>query len=392
MNYFSPIGYISVLLWLLVPVLGLLYFRLRRRQGGLKRWLCLLALGVAATAYVLAKINSVTYVNRIQLDQSAEIAAAQARQEAAYKTAEKSRSGEVAQVRFAEDKAGDFMDAGGMDAADLKYMEKVRQSAQPDWKKEKKTRTAGGRTEDALEALGRDKEEGKALTPAPDAEEKPAVMMVAAKKAMADRLDNANLKLAKAILFLAALFVVFDYLRRANRYAEAFLPLPLPSAWVNAFSPLEPLAERPSPPRRRLSEELAWLSKRGDAFVYLTDDSRAADQVPSTLPRLGKQGWPMEVIHVKERDTSVSEDFLFEALWYGRCSFVVDSPQRIQALLGRFMVLLAERNACRAKAGQSVHIVWDCQTPPPEIWRTEGLRLLKATGFALLICKERERR
>ena len=149
MNYFSTIGYLSVLLGLTVPVLWFLYFTQRvgttpARQGGLQRWSCLVALGVALVAAILAKVNSVTYVNRIQLDQSAEIQAVQAKLDAARKLAEKSRGGEVAQVRFAEDSSGDFMDEGGMDSADLKYMEKIRQEGEPEWKKAKKSRAAGG--------------------------------------------------------------------------------------------------------------------------------------------------------------------------------------------------------------------------------------------------------
>ncbi len=387
MNYFSIIGYVSVLLWLLVPVLWFLYFKQRVRSAtGLRLWLCLVAFGVALAAAILAKVNSVTYVNRIQLDQSAEIQAVHAKQDAARKLAEKSRSGEVAQVRFAEDASGDYLDEGGMDSADLKYMEKIRESDEPEWKKGKKTRTAGGKPDDSLEAQVGGQEEKKGVESQPEIEKK-VVMMVSSKKVIADRLDTANLRLTRLVLLLALLFVIYDYLWRANRYAEAFLPLPVPGAWVTAFSPLPPLVEQPVPPRRTLVEELAWLAKRGDVFLYLTDDPFAAAKLPSQLPRLGKHRWPMEVIHVKAGDRLISDELIFETLWYGRASFAVDASERVEKVLENFLVLLADRKACRAKAVQSVHIVWHSQTPLPERWQSEGRRLMQATNFSVLVCK-----
>lgn len=391
MNYFSTIGYLSVLLGLTVPVLWFLYFTQRvgktpARQGGLQRWSCLVALGVALVAAILAKVNSVTYVNRIQLDQSAEIQAVQAKLDAARKLAEKSRGGEVAQVRFAEDSSGDFMDEGGMDSADLKYMEKIRQEGEPEWKKAKKTRAAGGQTDDSLEAQVGGQEEKKGVKPEPETEEK-VVMMVSSKKVVADRLDNANLKLTRFVLMLALLFVIYDYLWRANRYGEAFLPLPIPSGWVTAFSPLPSLVEQPVPPRRTLLEELAWFTKRGDVFIYLTDDPFAAEKLPAQLPRLGKRGAPVEVIRVKAGEHSISDEFIFETLWYGRASFAVDASERVEQLLESFLVMLADRKACHAKAAQSVHLVWHCQTPLPVRWQSEGLRLMQATGFSVFVCK-----
>jgi len=391
MDYFSIIGYVSVVLWLLVPVLWFLYFKQRASKGttpprGLRRWLGLVSLVVALVAAILAKVNSVTYVNRIQLDQSAEVHAAQAKQEAARKLAEKSRSGEVAQVRFAEDASGDYLDEGGMDSADLKYMEKIRESEEPEWKKAKKTRTAGGKPDDSLEAQVGGQEEKKSVTVAPEAEEK-VIMMVASKKVVVDRLDNANLKMTRLIVLLALLLVLYDYLWRANRYDEAFLPLPVPSSWVTAFSPLAPLVEQPVPPRRTLLEELAWITKRGDVFVYLTDDPFAAAKLPSQLPRVGKRRRPVEVVHVKAGDNLISDEFIFESLWYGRACFAVDASERVQRLLEKFLVLLADRKTCRAKVAQSVHIVWHSQSPLPEQWQSDGLRLMQSTGFSVLVCK-----
>lgn len=391
MQYFSIIGYVSVLMGLTVPLLWLLHLKGLSRPtppkqaGGVRQWLCHIALAVALLAYLFAFVNSRTYVNRIQLDQRAEIAAVQAKLDEARKAAEQSRSGEVAQIRFAEDAAGDYLDAGGMDSADLKYMEKVNQAVEPAWKKNKKQRSAGGQEDESLDSLVGGQAGSKAVALEPSVEEN-AVMMKASDKAMADRLDAANLKLIRLLILLAVLFVVLDYLRRANRYAEAYLPLPLPSAWLNGISPMPPISLRPTPARRTLPEELAWLIRRGDAFVYLTNDPWAADKIPSTLPRLGKRAWPTDVLRVRSGTDEMSDDFIFETLWYGRSSFVVDTSQRVKQMLDRFNILLAERRACRAKVAQTVHVIWDCGQPPDEAWRTEFVKLAKATGLTLVVC------
>jgi hypothetical protein len=383
-NYFSILGYVSVALWMLVPVLMALHMKLRPR-----RWLCHCAVVIALLAYLLAKINSVNYVERIQPDQSAAIAAAEAERQAAVKAAEAARSDAAAKVVFAEDSHDAKLDKGGMDESDLKYMAKVAEaSTEPAWKQKKKQRS-GSKADGSLEALvGTDEGAGKGMAKASEAEqEQEPLVMPQRDVERANRLDKANLLIIRLLVLAAFLMVVFDYLRRFNVYSEAYLPLPLPSAWLNALSPLAPLSERPSPPRRTCLEELAWLGRRGDVFLVLTDNSVFADQIPSLLPRLGKRGGSREILRVKAGDRILSDDFIFEALWYGRCSFVVDSSERIQVLLQRLLALLAERKACSARVSQTVHLVWNCQTPPPARWQTEGVRLMQATGFTLLICK-----
>jgi len=385
LNYFSIIGYVSVVLWLVVPVLWVLHAKLRPR-----RWLCHIALAVALLAYIFALLNSKLYVNRIQLDQSAEIAAVQAAQEEARKAAENIRGGEVAQIKFAEDSAGAFMDAGGMDASDLKTMAKLKEKAEPEWKKNKKKRAESGKQDDSIDDLIGGKTANKAAksaSPADAAEpaQERQVFMLEGDRAMANRLDGANLKLIRLLLLLAVLIVVVDYLRRANIYKEAYMPLPMPSSWLNEFSPVPTLMIRPEPARRTMPEELAWLVKRGDSFAYMTDDSAAAGQVSSSLPRFGKRHSPVDVIRVTTGDGDISDEFVFEALWYGRSSFVVDSADRASQMLNRFMDMMAARKARHAKVAQTVHIIWDCSVPLDESWQAEFVKLAKATGMSLVI-------
>ena len=110
-NSFSILGYLSVLLWLAVPLLWLL-----RRRIKTPGWL---PLALAVLAFALATSNSRSHVNRIQAE-VAEVSPDALMQEAAKRKAvEEAREGEVADIRFAEDGAEDFIDKAGMDDADV---------------------------------------------------------------------------------------------------------------------------------------------------------------------------------------------------------------------------------------------------------------------------------
>lgn len=381
-NFFSLYGYISVLLWLAVPVLWWLSWR--RRQF---RWICPAALVAALLALALAKINSETHVNRIQPDQSAQLEAARAKTEAKRKAMEATRGDEVADVRFAEDGAEDFLDKGGMEDADLKYMESLGEGAEPEWKKKKKSRGESGEEKKGLDAIGGDQavkgvdssnfEEKKELAP---------IFMSEAHKVMADRLDNLNHTVIEVIAVLAVLMCLLDYLARANVYALAFFPLPLPSVLPNSISPHAPLVDRGAKPRRSLSDELAWLAKRGDCFLLLTDDPATAAAVPATLPRFGKSFRPVEVLSANH--PRITDDFAFEALWYGRCCLVVDSPERAHRIFARFLELMEQRRLVRAKVRQSAHVLWDLSHPPAPDQLAAFERLAKSTGLSLFLCHE----
>ncbi|MBT3295375.1 MAG: hypothetical protein HN919_20010 [Verrucomicrobia bacterium] len=374
-------GYLSILLWLIVPALWVLHHIRRPR-----RWLCHVAVLVAVLAWLFAVINSATYVNRIQIDRSEEIAAAQARQEAARKLAEESRAGDVAQKRFAEDDASDYLDTAGMDEADLKYMTSFDDDATPEWKKEKRTRSSTPKEDDSLEAMldtstGEEKGVDSELIEAAAAE---PIMMPEKDYMMANRLDGWNLKLVRWLILVALAVVVTDYLKRANCYAEAYLPLPLPSGWINSQTPLAGARSLPATPRRGMPQELAWLSHRGETFVYLAADRNAAATIPERLPRLPLGLCKTDVLHVSDAQP-IDPDFIFETLWYGRSSFVVDSTARAEALVTRMLELLQERKTSRAHTRQNVHVVWELPAPPAEEIVAEFERLGGATGVVLVV-------
>lgn len=376
-------GYLGVVLALVVPVLWVLHAR-RRPRG----WLCHMALGVALLAFLLAKLNSSMHVNRIQVDQSAELATAHAKIDAGRKAAEKARGDEVAQIRFAEDASGDFIDTGGMDDTDLKYMEKVA-GAEPAWKANKKQRSTG--TEDtSLEGLiGAKPAEGQGALQGADAvasDEKKGIVMAEREKDLANRMDAFLLMLLRVMMIAGVVILVVDYLQRVNRYDEAYFPLPLPDAMLKALSSLPAVQRLPHPPLRAMKDELAWLVKRGDSFLYMTDDPARAEPIPAELPRLGKRWGMADVVRVDLNDGNLTDALIFEALWYGRSSFVMVSPDRSAMTLGVFMELLAQRKACRARVPKTVHLVWGCAGVLDETWLQEFSKLARATGVCLVVC------
>lgn len=384
--YFNIFGHISVLLWMLMLVLWLVHVLKRPR-----RWWCHLAVITGLISLICAEINSATYVNRIQIDQSEEIAAAQARREAARKAAEDARKGEVAQIRFAEDDGDDFLDTAGMDEADKKYLENAGRIAagmdkEPAWKREKKQRS-GPREDNSLEGMlnpEAENDQGLATDQLVDSEAIEPVVMSAEDHYAANRLDALNLRWIRILILLGIVFVIVDYIRRLNVYREAYLPLPLPSSLVNSMLPMPAVWSRPDNPRRSLPEELSWMSRRGDAFVYLTDDETKAARIPHQTKRLCIGGPRVDVLQPGPDNPLIDDDFIFEGLWYNRASFLIDSATRVEEFLRYLMSRLRERRATRARVHQTVHIVWDLQTAIPAEIRPELTKLAAATGWSIM--------
>lgn len=382
---FGTIGYLGVLLAVCVPLLWLAYWMLKRR------FLCRLSLLLAVAAWACAEINSATHVNRIQLDRSEQMAEWEAREEAKRQAVLDSRGDEVAQKRFAEDSADEFLDKAGLDESDLKYLESMQEDFTPVWKQEKKSRSGAAADDDSLEARigGVEETDGVDATELEEMEVKPSALMNEADMVLANRLDTWNLRLSFWFLIpIAIVLLVIDYLRRANIYSQATFPLPLPSKWINAVTPMPTVVERPARPRRSIPAELAWLRRRGDSFLYLTDNRGTDAEVPGEHERPAKQHRSSHVLLIEDGKDPVDDDFVFEALWFGRSSFSVDSPARAEQMLKRFLELLEERKTTRARVRQTAHIVWDIPSPIPEAIREPLTTLAQATGLSLFLCHE----
>jgi len=383
-NYFNTLGYLSVILWIAMPVLWFLHSRIKPR-----RWLVHVALLAGLVAMAFAKINSKTHVERIQPDQTEQVAALQAEKDAKLQAAIESRGEDVADIRFAEDGADDFIDRAGMDESDLKYMDKTEQDAVPAWQKEKKDRSAGDGDDAGLEDLigAQEETEGVVSEELDKATEKEPIIMSSKDMDMANRLDSLNLSAIRIMILIGLIAIVIDYLRRANVYREAYSPLPLPSAWINSLTPPPVIEKRPEKSRRSIVEELAWFTKRGDPFLYLTDEPAKAAQLPDAVPKFGKNRAMVDVLRIGDGGEELRDEFVFESLWYGRASFATASPERAKALLEDFAQRLEKRKTARARVRQTVHIVWDLKEPLPESVQETFETLAPSTGFTLFVCR-----
>ncbi len=372
---FSILGYLSVLLWLAVPLLFI--FRRRFPTPG---WLPLV---LAVAAYLFAAINSRTHVSRIETAVPEEVSpdalmlAAEKR-----KALEKARSGEVADIRFAEDGNDDFIDKAGMDDADRKYTESLNQAEEPEWKKQKKQRGEANAKSDEFDDMLAGEESTKKLADAELPQEKeprPPILMPEADATTARLLDRLNRSVSSWVIFLGFILLIVDYLTRANIYARAGLPLPFPASLRNAFTPLPAIVTIPEKPRRTLAEELAHLTRRGDVFLCFTND---LGTIPESLPKYGKNLSPIEVIRVEGH--MITPELIFECLWYGRASFVADAAQA-KPLLTALLAKLAQRQSARARARQNIHLVWDLKDSMSPSDREVFQQLASTTGFSLLL-------
>ncbi|MGB0768639.1 MAG: hypothetical protein ACPGYV_13140, partial [Phycisphaeraceae bacterium] len=203
----------------------------------------------------------------------------------------------------------------------------------------------------------------------------------------ANRLDDVNLTATRLMLFLAFVFVAFDYVRRLNVDRESYYPLPLPSAWADAMSPRPAVSKRSGPPSRSLLETCRYTSRRGESFLLLTDDARLAAEAEGAMPRLPMSKWPIEALNPRD-DEKLDNEFVFESLWFTRNSFVIDDTERALPLLEDITARLRQRRASRARVRQAVHIYWDLPIAIPEHLLHQFEALGRDTGYHLIVCRE----
>lgn len=350
---FSTIGYLGIALGVAAVLVWLVHWKVKHR------WLPFLGIGLAVAAAVCARVNSTNHVSRIELDPSIMLAEMEARQKAKEQALIDSRSGEVAEIQFAEDAQGEGLDKAGMDEVDLKYMKAIMEGDEPAWKKQKRSRGEAAAADNSLESqIGAKTRTEGADVAALEAEEAPdPILLDEASMVLADQLDFWNLRATLWLVVIALLVILLDYMRRANLYREALWPVPLPSSWLHALTPQPVIQTQPQPARRDPAGELAWMTRRGDKWIYFTDRPQDTEQTLTKLKRLRR--WPhrLDLIQV---DAQMDDQFVFESAWYGRASFLCDSVDRGLQLLGYSLSQLKHRRLTKARAAQAVHLVWDC--------------------------------
>jgi len=386
-NNFTPkvfgiIGYISLVMAMLVPLFWLLHWLKKP-----KRWFVHIALFISITAFFLAKYNSTYYVNEIEEDLTEKMAAEAEKEKERRQKLQDMRSGDVADINYAESSGTDALDVGGMDKTDLRLYDlekKKKKKGDPLAGREKKKRTFT--KDNTLDATvdTTEQEEG-ADTEEIEKEVLPPVVLKAEQLAVADSLDILNLNMLRWFIVLSLLYLVIDYLKRGNVYEDAYCPLPIPSDCFKSVSPFNPVAELPAKRRRKMIEELDFFTHRNEPFIYLGSDKDTIRAFPEKGHRLFKSYFPMEYISADMDGKEI--DAIFESLWYNRSSFYCDSPERSQDLILRFIELMGERKDCRAEARQIVRIVWDMKQPVSEDIITLFQLLGNKTGVSLVISK-----
>ena len=375
MDYFSLSGYASVMALVLVFTLWVIHFIFKPQQI-----VCYLAMGMAIMAFSLGKHNSLTYVNKIQPDRSQQKAELEAKIAAEQQAVLDQRGEQVAQIRFAEDAEDEFLDRAGLDDEDLENLDNIREELTPDWKPEEKKRSASTEGSDG---------EGMDTAAIAESAEPEPIVMLEADLMRANHFDYWNLQISKWCMGLGLLIILYDYIRRHNRYESAYFPLKIPSALTNLVTPYPSVVDRSSKPRRSVPEELTWLTKRGDPFVYFSSNSANTKEVDEALVSFfGKKKNSLQII--KTSTSAFTDNFAFESWWFGRSSVIVESKERSESMIGSFLDLLEGRSSTRARVRQTAHLVWDLDSPIPNEIKNRLEQLAARTGFSLLLCKNYE--
>jgi len=375
MDYFSLSGYASVMALVLVFTLWFIHFIFKPQQI-----VCYLAMGMAIMAFSLGKHNSLTYVNKIQPDRSQQKAELEAKIAAEQQAVLDQRGEQVAQIRFAEDAEDEFLDRAGLDDEDLENLDNIREELTPDWKREKKKRSASTEGSEG---------EGMDTAAIEESAEPEPIVMLEADLMRANHFDYWNLQISKWCMGLGLLIILYDYIRRHNRYESAYFPLKIPSALANLVTPYPSVVDRSSKPRRSVPDELVWLTKRGDPFVYFSSNSANTKEVDEALVSFfGKKKNSLQII--KTGTSAFTDNFAFESWWFGRSSVIVESKERSESMIGSFLDLLEGRSSTRARVRQTAHLVWDLDSPIPNEIKNRLEQLAARTGFSLLLCKNYE--
>lgn len=383
---FSITGYISLGMGILVPIFWLLHWLKKP-----KRWFVHIALFISITAFILAKYNSLYYVNMIEEDRSEQMAEKAKAEKERLRKLQEMRSDDVANIRFAEDGATDALDVGGMDKTDLRLYNldkkfKTPKKGDPLIGRKKKKRTFS--KDNTLEGtVDTSKPQEGADTEDIEEEAKPPVVLKADQLAVADNLDILNLSILRWFIILSILYLVIDYLRRGNNYDEAYCPLPVPSECFKGVSNFNPVITLPPKRRRKMIDELDFYTHRNEPFIYLANDKETIKALPEKGHRLLKKFFPVEYLPVTMDGKEIDADYIFETLWYNRSSFYCDSLERAEELLIRFIELMGGRKESRAEASQIVRIVWDMDEPVSDDIIKLFELLGKTTGVSLVICK-----
>lgn len=375
---FGPVGAASAAAWAAAAVLLI--------AGLLPRWrwtAWLTAAGAAAAGVGLAAVAS-ERIRAIEVDRSAEVAAAEAA--GAEKARERLRS-RAAGVRFAEDTAADQADLAGVSVAEERgaYERAVEEQLAkiPAYRSRGKRSRGGqgsaagagepaaGAGEPAVRA-GEEGESGEAMA---EAGPEPTVRSLPESQLrVADRFDRGNRAAAWSLLSLAAVLCGLEYVRRFNTAANAVCPLPLAGTVVDGLASKEHLAVLPA---ARLAGFLDQAVRKGESFIAFTESDPLPGRAELMRIGLGPLRWRLPKRTVSAGSLATDPGLLeivFETAWFGRGCFVVTGDEAA-AVLERVAEACRRRSRTRAATRRTLDLVWALPEDPPPAAADDLMRL-----------------
>lgn len=377
---FGLVGAASVVAWAVAALLLTAGLFSRRRWT---TWLT--ALGAAAAAVGLATVTSES-IRAIEVDRSAEVAAAEA---AGAEKAQERLRGRAADVRFAEDTAADQADVAGVSVAEERgaYARAVEEELAriPAYRSRGK-QLRGGAVAGGDKGAGSDKEaagEADGARPgesdraaATAAEESPAVRSLPESQLLvADRFDRANRALAWGLASLAAGLCCLEYVRRFNTTLDAVWPVPLAGTFVDGLAAKEHCAALPA---GRLPEFLDLAVRKGETFIAFVEQDPLADRETVDRSAIGPLGWrlPKRTFAAAAlADDPGLVELVFETAWFGRGCFVITGEEGAAGVLAALAEAFGRRTRTRASARCTVNLVWGLPPAPPPAADDELSRL-----------------
>jgi hypothetical protein len=368
---FGPVGAASAAAWAAAAVLLI--------AGLLPRWRWtagLTAAGAAAAGVGLAAVAS-ERIRAIEVDRSAEVAAAEAA--GAEKARERLRS-RAAGVRFAEDTAADQADLAGVSVAEERgaYERAVEEQLAkiPAYRSRgKRSRGGQGSAAGAGEPAVRAGEEGESGEAMAEAGPEPTVRSLPESQLrVADRFDRGNRAAAWGLLSLATGLCGLEYVRRFNTAANAVCPLPLAGTVVDGLASKEHLAVLPA---ARLAGFLDQAVRKGESFIAFTESDPLPGRAELMRIGLGPLRWRLPKRTVSAGSLATDPGLLeivFETAWFGRGCFVVTGDEAA-AVLEQVAEACRRRSRTRAATRRTLDLVWALPEDPPPAAAADVTRL-----------------
>lgn len=369
-DYFGFVGVSSLLLWLAVLVMLLIFRRSPRRTAVYAG-----CIGAAVLAALLARWNfiNVSYIMVDRGDQQAAIAdegEAELRAEAI-----EALRRNAAQINFAEDDPTDALDVAGAQEVDPSVVEQAGAAEYAYRERGKQQREAGKKrnSEEIQEAA-------EVVT------NEPTLRYMSETDVMrATALARLNRSLAKWVLFAAAVALVVDYLSRLNRTWGGYWPLPIAGRWIDAvFRKTHSTLVSPAG-QQDIDALLTFIVRKGETYI---DMGPAAQHADDAVARLSLRGRPLVLLpryRVEQVADEAQLDWVFESAWFGRACFVIGDIAEARRFMAYMLDRLRMRRIPQARARRTVNLVWRFDDAPDAALLDEALNLCPEVNFKLIV-------